>query len=158
MKIRIFSLILLVLLAPVFVFAETTIKAEVDSKKATTDEALTYKVVITSTESQLPMPQFPKFTGFAVLSQANSSTISFMRGGAKTILVYAFILAPTSPGKFTIDPVAIKVKNEVFTSEALEIEVSQGKRKAQPAPVPQRKMPSVPQETQPLPQEPQYTL
>jgi len=156
MKIKIFSLILLVLLLTSAVFAETTIKAQVDKNKVTTDEALTYKVIIASTENPLPSPQFPRFTGFAVISQANSSTISFMQGGMKTLLVYAFILAPTSTGKFKIEPVAIKVKDEVFTSQTLEIEVTQGLRK--PMPVPQKKNLPIPQETPTGPQEPQYTL
>ena len=139
-------------------YGETTIKAEAEKNKISTDEGVAYKVIIASTENALPTPVFPKFTGFAVVSQARSSTVSFMAGGVKTILVYAFILAPMKTGKILVEPVSIKVKNEVFISEALEIEVTQGERKAQPVPVPQKKKPSVPQEIPPVPQEPQYTL
>jgi hypothetical protein len=135
-------------------YAETTIKAEVEKNKVSTDEGVAFKVIIASSENALPAPVFPKFTGFAVVSQARSSTVSFMAGGVKTILVYAFILAPMKTGKIKIDPVSIRVKNETFTSEPVEIEVIQGKRKPQE----QQKCRPAPQPVPASPQEPQYTL
>ncbi|MCX5705752.1 MAG: BatD family protein [Candidatus Omnitrophica bacterium] len=140
--------------------AETTIKAESEKSKISTDEGVAYKVIIASTENALPTPIFPKFTGFAVVSQARSSTVSFMAGGVKTILVYAFILAPMKTGKIKIDPVSIKVKNETLSSNPVEIEVIQGKRRPeqQSNPEPQKKKPVTPQLVPATPQEPQYTL
>jgi len=157
MKIKII-LFLFVIFLPTAVFAETTLKAQVEKNKITTDEALTYKLIIASTENALPAPAFPKFAGFQVLSQAQSSTVSFMRGGMKTILVYAFILAPMKVGKFKIEPASIKVRNEAFNSDAIEIEVTQGKRIPQPPPVSPKNKPSLPPGAPTQPQEPQYTL
>ena len=139
----------------VLAYAETSIKAEVDKTSITTDETLTYKIIITSSEKRMPEPQIPKFEGFSVISQAQSSTISFVQAGIKTILVYAFILAPTDKGKFKIRPSTIKIKNKTYSSDAFEIEVTQGKSKPKP---PSEQKPSLPKE---LPQEeekPQITL
>jgi hypothetical protein len=129
--------ILLVCTLLVFVFlaaalAQTEIKAEVDKTTLSTDETLTYKIVVTSSEKVLPQPKVPGFEGFKVVSQAQSSTISFVRGGAKSILVYAFILAPKDKGKFRITPSSIKVKDKQYSSPAFEIEVKPGKEKTEP--------------------------
>jgi hypothetical protein len=150
MKIKVLLSVLIIGCFAVAAYGETTIKAEAEKSKISTDEGVAYKVIVASTENALPAPVFPKFSGFAVVSQARSSTVSFMAGGVKTILVYAFILAPMKTGKIKIEPVYIRVKNETFVSEPVEIEVTQGKRKpeqqVQPQPVPT------------APQEPQYTL
>ena len=136
-----------------FAWAETSIKAEVDKTNITIDEALTYKLIISSSDKKLPPPQLPKFYGFSVLSQARSQTMSLIKSNVKTILVYAFILAPINIGKFKIESSSIKIKNEAYSTDAFEIEVSQGKTR--PA-VPQEEKPSLPEKTQP--EEPKITL
>ena len=136
-------------------FAETAIKAEVDKNKITTDETLTYKIVITSSENKLPGPEVPKFEGFSIISQAQSSTISFVTGKIKTILVYAFILGPTDKGKFIIPPAIIKVNNETYSSDSFEIEVTMGKTLPKPK---LQESPVFPKEGQPPSKEPQITL
>ena len=135
--------------------AETSIKAEVDKKSITTDEMLTYKLTIISSEKKLPTPEVPKFEGFNVISQAQSSTISFVKSDIKTILVYAFILAPTDVGKCNIGPSTIKIKDKTYSTEPLEIEVTQGK--AKPGEKPAQK-PSLPPVPQPETEQPQITL
>ncbi|MDP2938007.1 MAG: BatD family protein [Candidatus Omnitrophota bacterium] len=137
-------------------FAQASIKAEVDKTIVTTDDAITYKLIITSSEKNIPTPQLPKFTGFRVISSAQSSTVSFTKGNIKTIFVYAFILAPTDIGKFKIEPSEVKIKNETFSTASFEIEVKQGKVKPKAEP---EQEPSIPEETQPETEEqPQITL
>lgn len=126
--------------------ADTSIKAEVDKPKLSTDETLTYKVTIASTDKKLPAPQIPNFEGFNVLSQVESSNMSFAKNEIKTTLIYEFILAPASAGKFKIDPSSIKIKNKAITTDSFEIEVTQGKIKPPP------------KQGQPESEEPQITL
>src|SRR3990167_1543325 len=83
-------------------FAESSIKAEINKLKISTDGALIYKLTITSSEKKIPQPKFPEFKDFLVVSRAVSSTISLAGGGAKTVLVYALILSPKNTGKFSI--------------------------------------------------------
>ena len=129
-------------------YAQTAIKAEVDKTKITTDDTLTYKLVITSSETQMPKPEVPKFEGFNVLSQAQSATFSLVSKQTKAIFVYAYILAPKEKGKFTITPSTLKLKNSVISSESFEIEVARGKNKPNPTP----------EKFQPQSQGPQVTL
>lgn len=146
---------LLILCLRGFASAETAIKAEVDKLRFSTDEALTYKLVVTTTESKIPQPKLPKFENFMIVSQANSSTVSFVRGGAKTILVFAFILAPKAVGKLKIEPASVQAEGKTYATPELEIEVVQGKAKPQSPPKKGRPAPPkiIPPQTGP-----QYTL
>lgn len=136
-------------------FAETTIEAKVDKVNLTTDEALTYQIIITSSDQKLPKIKIPDFKGFAVISQSESSRLSFFKDGSKTILAYTFILVPTDIGKFTIEPSVMKRKAKTYSTQAFEIEVVQGKAKPQPKLKPE---PSLPEETQPESKQAQITL
>jgi len=156
MKIKIILALIFTSLFIAQAFAQTSIKAEVDKTSVTTDDLITYKLIITSAEKNIPKPQLPKFTGFQIISSAQSSTVSFIKSEVKTIVVYAFILLPTGTGKFEIEPSTIKIKNETYATPILEIEVQQAKPKPKAEP---RQKPPLPKETQPETEaEPQITL
>ena len=110
-------------------FAETTIKAEVDKRSITTDDSLTYKLTIASSEENIPSPEVPSFDGFAIISQAQSSTLSLLKQGPRAILIYVYILAPLKTGKSTIQPGSITMQGKTYSSESFDIEVAQGKTK-----------------------------
>lgn len=157
MKIR--TAILVFIIMSIFVssaFAEVSIKAEVDKKVISTDEVLTYKLTITSSENNIPVPNMPKLEGFAVISNAQSSTVSFGKGGAKSIVVYAFILKPLALGKFKIGPTTIKIKDKIYVTDSFEIEVKQGNAKLSP-PANKEKS-SSPDKELPESKTPQYSI
>jgi len=120
------SALLFVLFFVASACAEITIKAEVDNTSITTNDFLTYKLVIISTEKNIPSPQIPKFEGFDVLSQAQSSSLSLAASNIKTMLTFTYILASKEKGKFKIEPAVIKLNDKVLSSAAFEIEVKQG--------------------------------
>jgi hypothetical protein len=155
MKNKIVLLIILLVLVPFAVaIAEVFLKAEVDKTSISTDEVIAYKLSITSGEQNLPQPQLPKFADFYIISQLESSSVSLGRGKIKNSSVYTFILAPKDAGKFKLEPAQIKIKGKIYSSEAFEIEVKQGKSKPQP---PAEEKPSQPEEI-PESREPQITL
>lgn len=127
-------------------FAQTSIKAEVDKTSLSVSEPLTYKLTITSSDKDIPAPQLPKFTGFQVISSAQSSSLTFANGEAKAVVIYAFVLSPIEIGKFKIGPSSVKIKNETFSTVDFEIDVKQGKPKSKVEP---KKRPHIPEETQP---------
>lgn len=155
MKKIIVSIAIFIFLLTASSFAETSIKADVDKLSLNTDETLTYKITIASSDKKLPAPQLPEFEGLNVVSQAQSSTVSFVKGDIKTILVYAFILVPSEVGKFKIDPATIKIRGKTYSTDSFEIEVSQGK--IRPG-VPKEEKPALPGESLPESKEPQITL
>jgi hypothetical protein len=121
------SIIIFTLLFALDVFAQTDIKAEVDKTSITMDDYITYKITITSSERNIPSPQLPKFEGFNVLSQAQSSSISFDKKGSKTTIIFAYILSPKNIGRFKIEPSQAKVKGQTYSTQAFAIEVKPGK-------------------------------
>jgi hypothetical protein len=123
--------------------AETTIKTEVDRLNLTTDEALTYKIILASSEKTLQQPVIPKFEGFAILSTAQSSTMSFSKINLKTTVIYAFVLQPRKTGKLQIPPASVKIKDKVYSSEGFEIEVTQGKAQEPKITIPESQEPQV---------------
>ncbi len=136
--------------------AELVFKAEVDKKKMTTDELLTYKLIVTSTDKIVPQPEPPEFDGFKVVSRAKSSTISFAKEGPKTVLVYVFILLPDKPGHLKIPPSILKAGDKkAYSSEAFEIEVAEGQLMPQE---PAKEKPPLPKDIPPESQEPKITL
>ena len=150
-----FLTIIFVFLFIAHAFADTSIKAAVDKLKLSTDETLTYKVTIISTDKRLASPQIPSFKGFSVLSQVESSNMSFVKNEIKTTLIYEFILVPTDVGKFKIDPSSIKILNKTLSTDSFEIEVTLGKIKPQ---APPEQKPTPPEQGQPESEEPQVTL
>ncbi len=152
-RLTVFSLIFL-FSSLVYSFADTSIRAQVDKPKISTDDTLTYKITITSTDKTLPVPQLPGFTNFAVLSQVESSNMVFGKDGPKTTLIYEFVLAPNAAGKFKINPASIKINNKPVSTDSFEIEVTQGKIKPQ-AP---EERPTPPMKGLPESEEPQITL
>jgi len=117
-------------------FCDVSVKADVDKAKVTTDDNITYKVTIINSGKIAPKIKFPKFEGFKVVSQAQSSTISFVKSKVETMLVFAYILAPLSTGKYIIQPTEV-LDNKTYKSDSFEIEVSQGKNPVEnPRPMP----------------------
>ena len=123
--------------------AETMIKAEVDKTSITTDETITYKLSITSTEEKVSAPELPKLEGFRVLSQIKSSSFSLFSKDIKTSLIYTYILAPVEIGMLKIEPSKIKIRGQELLSNSFEIEVKQGMIKPEP-----EERPSLPEEMQ----------
>jgi hypothetical protein len=118
-------------------FADTALKAEIDKSAIATDELLTYKLVLSSTEKDIPSPKLPDFKDWVIVSQAQSSSVSFQKGGLQSVLVYAFILMPKKAGKIKIEPAGLVFKSKTYSSEAFEIQVKQGAVRLPKEPEPQ---------------------
>lgn len=126
MKVRlVFVAILASLFLSTNVFADTSIKAEVDRYSLTLGQALTYTLSLSSSEKKVPVPEMPDFSGFDVLSSAQSTNISFVKGSVVTNMVYTFALLPVNMGKFKIAPCKIAIEGKAYATTEFEIEVTQ---------------------------------
>lgn len=152
MKKTVLVSVILVFLFALTACAQVSIKAEVNKSKVTLDDILTYKLTITSELKNMPKPQLPDFSGFSVISQAQSSNISFEKAKFGIQLEYIYILRPVGTGKFTIGPSSIKIKGDTYYTDSFEIDVTQARGKLKPeldkgAPLP--KQPPTPYSDQP---------
>ncbi|MCM8792269.1 MAG: BatD family protein, partial [Candidatus Omnitrophica bacterium] len=84
---------------------------------------ITYKLIIISDEKVIPSPKLPTFSGFLILSQNQSSSISLSNRDIKTKVSYIVILAPKDIGKLKIEPSSIRVRGKVYYTDGFEIEV-----------------------------------
>ena len=119
-------------------FAEIKIKAELDKTGITTDEIITYKLTVSSSEKKLPAPKFAQFSGFNIVSSLQSSNISFSQGSMRSVITYSFVLAPTAAGIFKIPPSHIDFNNRRYESEDFEIEVKKGSKPVAPGNIPEK--------------------
>lgn len=120
----------LILVSSLAVFAELTIHAEVDKTELTTEETLTYKVSITSVGNETLFPEIPEFENFLVLSQMQSTQLSFGGAQAEKTFVYSFVLRPKKDGELTIKPAVIRVGDQEYSSDSFSINVSPGQTQA----------------------------
>lgn len=135
-------------------FADISIKAEVDKTSITTDDAVTYKVTVTSDEKNLSAPELPTLDDFQVVSSARSSTVSFIKNSPKALLAYVLVLLPRKAGKLIIGPSIVKVNSKAYATDAFTIEVAPGKMKAQVSPEENQ----IPESSFPQSDQPQTTL
>lgn len=128
MRRNIFFIVCIFLLLPASnLSAEPVIQAEIDKLKLTTDETLTYKLSITSEVKNIPEPELPNFEGFLVLSNMQTSSISFQKDKTEIKIVYAITLLPNKTGELKIAPSRIKIDDQFYSTQEFGIEVIQGK-------------------------------
>jgi len=102
---------------------ELTFQAEVNKSSIAVNATFTYKLIVTSSQSRIPEPKFPKFSGFTILSQANTSKISVEQGKVKIYQSYIFMLAPIRPGTFTINSAELTIGGKTYSSAEFKIKV-----------------------------------
>ena len=156
MKKALFLFLVLSLLFISTVFAEISLRCEVDEKTIRINDELVYKLIVSSSEKNIPAPKPPAFSGFKIISQAQSSTVVFGQGSLKTLLVYTYILVPLQPGKFKIEPSTITTEEKTYTCEEIEIEVIGGRQ--HPPSQPQEKFKPLPEKGPFDSEGPQITL
>ncbi|MFH1414016.1 MAG: BatD family protein [Candidatus Omnitrophota bacterium] len=115
------------LLLKACVFADNSVKAEVDKTGLTTDEYLTYKITLSSVDKELTLSKLPEFDGFTVATQMQSSNISFVKNEVESTMVYIYLLIPIKTGTLIIPSFKVMIQGEEYQTDAFEIEVKQGK-------------------------------
>ncbi len=135
-KLSVVALVTL-LLAGVFalpVLAQSPVTAEVDRTRLSTDEALLLKISIDSSAGQATQPVLPALDGFELLGSSSGTQISIINGDMNMQATYSYSLHPIQIGQLVINPIAVQIDGQVYSTQPIMIEVSQGTGQAQPAP------------------------
>jgi hypothetical protein len=114
--------------------AQSPLTAEVDRNRLSTDEVLTLKVTIDTSAGQASQPALPTLDGFELLGSSSGTQISIVNGDMSTHATYSYSLHPTQEGQLVINPVAVQIDGQVYNTQPIMIEVSQGTGQVQPAP------------------------
>jgi len=112
------------------VFAEVSLRCEVDKKTISIGEQLVYKLIIRYSEKNLPTPKLPKFDGFKIISQAQSSAVVYGPDSVKNQLAYTYILVPLQPGNFTFEPSTVMIQGKTHACEEVKIEVTEDNQRS----------------------------
>lgn len=121
---KVFFWLMVFLMVSSAALCETTISSDVDKTTLSVGEELVYKVTVISSERDVPAPKIDNFEGCAILSQAESSTVTFERGGGKSVQVYVYVLSPVREGTLKIKPATIAVDNKIYSTEVLSVTVN----------------------------------
>jgi hypothetical protein len=118
------------------------ISASVDRTRLSTDETLTLVVTINADVSNPPNPSLPSLEGFTVVGSGSSSQISIVNGAVSTQLIFRYRLQPHAPGDLVIDPIAVTLNGQTFTTEPIAVQVTQGAGAPPSAPPPNATAPT----------------
>ncbi|MCP4358286.1 MAG: protein BatD [Chloroflexi bacterium] len=121
-------LTLAILVVPALAQQNDVITAAVDRNNVTTDDTILLTVTVQGTKSQ---PELPVLNGLNVVGSSQSTQISIVNGNMNSQAVYQFHLQPTQTGILTIDPVALNVNGQTFTSQPIQVQVTQGQGPSQ---------------------------
>ncbi|MDX1417419.1 MAG: BatD family protein, partial [Candidatus Promineifilaceae bacterium] len=127
---------------PALAQAQAPVTATADRSQLTTDEALVLTITIDSSAGRASQPTLPVLDGFQVESSSSSTQISIVNGNMTRSVNYMYTLRPTRAGQLTINPISVQIGGQVYATEPIIVEVSQGTGQLQPAPNPG--MPSMP--------------
>ncbi len=137
-KVFIIALIsMLVLGAAVFPAAaqsQSPVTIELDRTSVTTDETLALTIGIDVAAGQASEPQLPVLDGLDILGRSSGTQIQMINGNTQMRSTYQYTLRPTKTGTLIIEPINITVNGQIYTSEAINIQVTQGTGQVQPAP------------------------
>ncbi len=124
---------LLTLAATVAVAQNTTFVATVDRPTVSAAEQFEVSFTVSGPDvNGAKIFRAPDFAQFVVLSGPNQSTsMQIINGQMSGSLTYSYYLYARQAGKFTIGAASIEYKGSVLRTQPLQIEVVQGKPKAQ---------------------------
>jgi len=118
-----------------------TVKTYVDKKKVPLNDKLLYKVEISDTGVyKVPDPEIQAIPGFTIAGRSTSSNYYFMNPEVSISNVYSYTLLPQQKGKFTIPTVSLVIDNKTYSSQPIQVEVTDPVQASPPqSPTPRRR-------------------
>ena len=140
------ALALLLAAAPQLARAQAQpLTAGVDRTSATTDDFVTFTVVVSALERISAHPQPPPLDGFEIAGIGSSSQIVFEGNQLRTTTTHTYQLRPLRTGTLIIGPVSATIDGVAHTTDPLVVEVTQGA--GQPVAPPPNTDPLLPEQT-----------
>lgn len=107
--------------------AQTTvsIKGSVSETKIYDGERVQLSIEIRGDYSSISRPDLPSFKGLRLLSNtpSTSQSYSYVNGKSTSSLTYSYYLVAQQKGSFSIPPVSIKVDDETYKTDPIDIEI-----------------------------------
>lgn len=124
-RMKIFLFVFVLLLSS-YAYADTlAFTAKTDKSKLALNEYLVYSLTVRGEAATLPEPQLGELADFNIYGSGRSQNISFVNGKRNGSVTYSYTLAPKKMGKFTIPPAKLEYEKIVYTTDPVEIEVTE---------------------------------
>ncbi len=121
---------------PAFAQATGVISAQVDRTSLNSDESLLLTVTIDASDGQPSLLVLPDLDGFSVVSSTDGTQIMLINGELSVYATHEYWLRPTLVGDLVIEPISVTINGQVYSTEPITIQVSQGSGQIQPMPSP----------------------
>jgi hypothetical protein len=120
-------ILLMLAVAPGYAQGNGVISASVDRTTLSTDETLILSVTLNAADgANLSRPSLPSLDGFNVVGSGSSSQISIINGAVSMQWVYSYHLQPYTTGDLVIGPISVTLNGQTYTSEPINVQVTQG--------------------------------
>jgi hypothetical protein len=132
----IFTTLFLLGLMALPALGQSPVTAEVDRNFLSTDDALVLTVTIDTSAGDAARPTLPTLNDFQILGSSSGTKISIVNGDMTVQETYNYSLRPLRDGVLVIDPITVQINGQVYSTQPITIEVTQGTGQLQPAPNP----------------------
>lgn len=99
--------------------------ATVDRTQVSTNDVITLQLTLDGTNRASSQPKLV-LEGFSILSSNQSSQFSMINGNTTAQVIYTYRIQPSRSGTLTIPPVEIQAKDKTYTTQPIQIEVTEG--------------------------------
>ncbi|MBU2572765.1 MAG: BatD family protein [Elusimicrobia bacterium] len=117
-RVIVFTALCFCAFAPLSLYAEFSISAEVDKKTVEINDSLYLTVTVSADSASVPEPKLPRMTNFNVYSSGRSQNISIVNGKITTSVSFTYVLSPMFIGRQKIPSFSIfNGKEKALTRE-----------------------------------------
>jgi hypothetical protein len=119
-------LFFLLSIIPVAWGQEVQVTASIGSDTVGIQDQFQYSITVSGKDSgDAENPRLPRLQGFKVVSGPNVSTqYQWINGRSSSSKSYIYILIPEREGQFTIDPAEVRIGNNVYKTQPLQVRVT----------------------------------
>ncbi|MCJ7507137.1 MAG: BatD family protein [candidate division Zixibacteria bacterium] len=103
---------------------EITFSASVDKTEVSLDDQITLTIQVSGDIGNIPIPTLPSLKDFDIYSSGRSQNITFINGKLSSFVAFNYILVPKNKGKFIIGPAEIKIDNQTYQTQPINITVT----------------------------------
>jgi len=119
-------LVYLILLIPIYTYADINVKVSSEYKEVGTEENFNVTIEVSGNTTKLPNVDIGHFNNFDIIARSSSQNYSFINGKIFVSKRLIYTLVAKKKGDFTIGPFLIKYKNKEIKSNKIDISVKKG--------------------------------
>jgi len=111
--------------APALVLAnDVQVTASLDKRAARVNEELNLTIKVIGAQGNIQAPRVPGIDGMDLFYTGRSSHFTFANNQSTSSIEFSYVLVPRKEGQFTLNPIAVSVGTNTYTTQAMTLSVS----------------------------------